>query len=455
MWQISRSSLMIAGKWPSPVFAHILSCERLFLALALLWWVGLINATSVAAQVAPAAGPVPLPASVLVPKVAIVPAASSVPSAASIATNALMTAAQPKALDVAKTEAGAKPVEKAKTIALILPISSKTLGKAAEAVRAGFVAAAEVSGKEKFEHRIYLAEDEGISLATLYRKAVAEGAVAIVAGVTRDGATLVAREAGYVPTLAVNTPVDLNKADANNFFHMSLSLDWDAKLVARVAAREGFRNAAILFANLPSSATLSKRIQEAFEKEWAQLGGTIAIRIGFSGDVNDGMKVKLAMEKADAAKADVVFIAADMQSARYVRTYLPQGVPVFATAHTIEPGAGAVENLDLDSVKYLEMPWFAERDHAAVMSYGRPPEGTPVDYERLYALGIDAWRVVYALLTVSKEPNEGIIVERLKRSFVPIDGVTGRISLDGNQFIRGLTLMEMRDGRPQLVKSAE
>ncbi|MEI6738177.1 MAG: penicillin-binding protein activator [Pseudomonadota bacterium] len=449
MWRISRSALTMVGKRRTAFVATVAICEQLFLALALLWCVALINATRVAAQIAPVAGSVSLPAPTQAPKAAIVPATTTSSTGVIVST----TSIQPKSAETAKADS--KPAESAKTIALVLPLSSKTLGKAAEAVRAGFIAAAEVSGKEKFAHRIYLAEDEGTSLAILYRKAVAEGAVAIVAGVTRDGATVVAREAGYLPTLAVNTPIDLAMADANNFFHMSLSLDWDAKLVARAATQEGFRNVAILFSNASSSGMLSRRIQDSFEKEWMRLGGTIAARVGFSGDLTDGGKVKSAMEKAEAAKAEAVFIAADMQSARFARTYLPQGLPVFATAQTIEPGAGAVENLDLESVKYLEMPWFAERDHAAVMSYPRPPEGTPVDYERLYALGIDAWRIIVALLTANNDASTGSNVDRLKRSFAPIDGVTGRITLDGNQFFRGLTLLEMRDGRPQLVKSAE
>jgi len=342
------------------------------------------------------------------------------------------------------------PVEPPKSIALILPISSKALGRAAEAARGGFLVAAELSGKTPFAVRVYLADDEAASLANLYRKAVADGAVAVVAGLTRDGATMVAREAGYLPTLALNTPADLGRADANNFFHISLSLDWDARLAARAASDEGFRSVAIIH----GSATLAKRIQDAFEKEWLKLGGTVATRIAFSGDLNDGSKVKAAMEKPDAAKADVAFIAADMQVARFARPFLPQGLPVFATAQSFDPRAGALENLDLDSVKYPEIPWFVERDHSAVMSYARPLESLPAEYERLYALGIDAWRIIFAL--VSRAPQTGEAARsNAKQPFAPIDGVTGRISLDGNQFLRALPVIEMRDGKPQIAKPAE
>lgn len=384
------------------------------------------------------------------------------PSAAANTMIPAPTASGSKESGSTKLAAEAPPAEKLKVIALILPLSSKVLGKAAEAAKAGFLTAAELSGKTQFEARVYLAEDEANSMALLYRKAVTEGTVAVVAGLTRDGATIVARESGFLPTLALNTPADLSRADANNFFYITLSLDWDARLAARAAAADGFRNVAIVVSN----ASLAKRTQEAFEKEWLKLGGTVATRILFSGDLDDAPKVRTAMEKSDAAKADVVFLAADMSVARFARPYLPQGLPVFATAQTFDPRAGAVENLDLDSVKYPEIPWFAERDRAAVIAYARPQDGMPTEYERLYALGIDAWRIVYALVdtAANAQTNKaaGVTVvstvpvrSNAKQPFMPIDGVTGRITLEGNQFLRALPLVEMRDGRPQVVKLAD
>jgi outer membrane PBP1 activator LpoA protein len=348
-------------------------------------------------------------------------------------------------IDTGSTRKDEVVKEPVRSIAVILPLSSKALGKAAEAVRAGILAAAEVSGKDKFAPRVYLAEDDGASLAGLFRKATTESSAAVIAGITRDGASVVAREAGFLPTLALNTPGENTAANANNFFYISLAIDHDARLAARAAANDGYRSVVVI----SSSAALPKRAQDAFEREWARLGGTIASRISFSGDLNDGPKLKAAMEKPEAARADFAFIAAEMAVARFARPFLPQGLPVYATAQTFDPRAGAIENLDLDSVKYLEMPWFAERDHLAVMAYPRPTEPMPTDYERLYALGIDAWRIVYALLTAPKPTTPA------QKGFAPIDGVTGRIAQDGPQFVRTLTLLEMRDGKPHVIKPSE
>ncbi len=341
-----------------------------------------------------------------------------------------------------------------------MPLSSKALGKASEAVRAGFLAAAEASTKSKFAPRIYLAEDEGTSLAQQYRKALKDDAVAVVGGLTRDGASAVAREAGYLPTLALNQPTETTNLDANNFFYITLSFDSDARLIARAAFTAGLRNMAIVSAASP----LARRIQDVFEKEWTRLGGTVAAKVQTTGVLEDGPKLRAAMEKPDAAKAEAVFLAAERNIARATRPFLPQGLPVYVTAQSIDPRAEAVENLDLDMVRSVEMPWFVERDHAAVMTYPRPVDDMPSEYERLYALGIDAWRITYALLDARANASSDARVEvridarsaaRGRPQIAPIDGVTGRLTLDNNQFTRSPSLVELRDGRPQLVKTGE
>jgi uncharacterized protein len=331
-----------------------------------------------------------------------------------------------------------------------LPTTSKTLGKAADALRAGFVLGNEVNGKEKFAFRIYGVDDEAASLASAYRKAVADGAVAIVGGLTREGATTISREAGFVPTLALNTTADASRADANNYFQISLAVEWDARLVAQTAAQEGYRNVAVIH----DGGALSKRLQESFEKEWARVGGMVVDRIAFSGSAAEAPRIRSAFSKGAAAKADSVFVTLSPAHARMTRPYVPQGVPVFATAHTFDPRSAPVDNIDLDGVRYLEMPWFAEPDHAAVMAYPRSSDPLPADFERLYALGIDAWRVIYQMLTTENSPISASPT-RAVRNFAPIDGVTGKITLDGNQFARALSVIEIRDGRRTLLKTAD
>ena len=332
------------------------------------------------------------------------------------------------------------PIQPVPHIALLLPLASKTFGKVADALKLGFIAGAVADGKNALPYRIYATDDEGASLAAQVRKAMAEGALAVIGGVTRDGANTIARESRLLPTLALNAPLISSDSELpDRFFYISLNLDIEARLVARLASGEGLRSVAMVTANNP----LAKRIQDSFENEWLRLGGEIAAHISFGSDSYDATRVATAMEKI-GAKANAVFLAADPAAARYIRPYLPTGMPVFATSHTVDPRAEAVANLDLDNVRFLEMPWFAEPDHPAVMAYAKSTQTLSVDYERLYALGIDAWRL-----------GQLIVKDGNARNLPSLDGVTGRITLDGHQLTRALSSVEIRDGRSQLYRRNE
>ena len=339
---------------------------------------------------------------------------------------------QPSA-PVATPLAGAPPVASntAAHIALILPLAAKSFGAVAEAFKQGFVAAATFDGRNAPAFRIYTADNEGDSLESTFRKAVGDGATLIIAGLTRDGATLLARlgaQQSAPPILALNTP-DVGVPD--RYYYVSLSLDYEARQTALFVATQGARSAAIIHSN----SALAKRIQEGFEKEWIRLGGSIVARIVFDGDPGAAPRIRAKLDAADS-----VFIAAEPDTTRFARPYVPSGMPVYATSLSFDPYADALANIDLDGVRFLDMPWFVQPDHLAVVIYPRPAVGTAVEQERLYALGVDAWRLALLL----QDPN--------RRSPI-LDGVTGRLTLDaGRQFLRTLTAVEFREGRAQLYK---
>jgi hypothetical protein len=221
-----------------------------------------------------------------------------------------------------KAEPEADTLKSAPHIALIVPSASKTFGKVADAVRAGFIAAANVEGKAAPAYRVYAAEDDTNGLVNAYRKAISDGAVSVVAGVTRDGANALVREAGRVPVLALNAPTETPLP--RQFFYVSLNLDWEARLSARAAFEDGLRRITLVSSNT----ALSRRIQESFEKEWVRLGGEVAARVGFSPESRDGSKIRAAIEgaggegrngkpggkpsdKPNDKRSDSVFLAAD------------------------------------------------------------------------------------------------------------------------------------------------
>jgi hypothetical protein len=81
------------------------------------------------------------------------------------------------------------------------------------------------------------------------------------------------------------------------------------------------------------------------------------------------------------------------------------------------------------------MPWLLQPDHPAVMIYPKPALPLDTEKDRLYAFGIDAYRLLNMMLN-----------NKLQTS-LPLDGVTGRIHLVGNLFQRDGTTAIFRYGR--------
>ena len=309
-------------------------------------------------------------------------------------------------------------------IALILPTASATLGKLADAVRQGFLAAAEVGGKGAPPLSVIAIDSEGAALLDACRQAQAAGALLVVGGLTRDGAhSLAASDCPRQPVLTLNEP----RGDLlPTVFSISLSLEQEARQAALLAVADGMRSAIVI--HTPSA--LSRRVEEAFEREWTRAAGQVR-RILYTGTPDEPGLIR---ERITGIAADMVFLALDATDTLAVRPYITATLPVYATSFSVNPRAEPLVNAELQGLRYGEMPWFAQPDHPAVMVYPQPKTPLSVEHERLYALGIDAYRLSLLLLAGTQPP--------------PLDGVTGRITLEGaNQFGRALVPTEIEGGR--------
>ena len=319
----------------------------------------------------------------------------------------------------------ARPIVARPHVALILPTTSPALGRLAEAVRAGFMSAAEAAGREGVPVIVTAVDNEAAALVEACRVAQAGGALLVVGGFTRDGAgTLASSECARQPVLALN---ELRGDLPAGAFSVSLSLEQEARQAALLAVADGWRGAIVIGTNTP----LSRRVQEAFEREWSRAAGEIR-RLPYSGNPEDAGEIR---ERIASSRGDMVFLALDATEAVAVRPYISAMLPTYATSLSVNPRAEPLVNLDLEGLRYLEMPWFIHPDHPAVMVYPRPQGLVNVEQERLYALGIDAFRLALLMLTAeSRNPT--------------LDGVTGRISLEpGNHFMRQLSAAEVDGGR--------
>ena len=316
--------------------------------------------------------------------------------------------------------AGASPAQP--MLALLLPLASSAFARPAEAVKQGFMAAHKHSG-EKMKVGIFATDGTGESILSGYDKAVALGARLVVGPMTRSGVSaLAASKRVGVTTLGLNLPED-KAALPPGFYTFGLALETEAQLVAQTAFSEHYKSAILVSAK----SALAQRSRDAFADAWKRLGASIKATYEFSPQTD----LLALRETLSTAAVDMIFLAADTEQARAVRPFLNNVIDVFATSQVNAERNDAIANVDLNGIRFVEMPWLVQPDHAAVMIYPRP-EGSSADLERFYALGVDAFRVAAALI-------EG------PRRF-SLDGVTGKLTLDGNQVTREPVQAVFRNG---------
>ena len=306
-------------------------------------------------------------------------------------------------------------------IALLLPLKSATFGRAAEAVKDGFIAASRLAGPDiALPIEIYDSEENTENLLSIYNRILGDNTKIVVGPMTRSEVSLIARS-GMVttPTLALNVP-DADAPLPKLFYSLSLSQEGEARQLANIAFGAGLRRAAIV----ANQAALSKRMQSAFAAEWLMLGGTTTLEYVYNPNPKSLAEFRTALK---ARQVDVVFIATDAAVARKIRPHIKASIPTYATSQVLRSKTDMALNQDLKGLKFVDMPWLIKPDHTAVMVYPQPKKSLSADLQRFYALGIDAFRLAQMLVRTELPPTE------------PIDGVTGRITLTGGHlFARDL-----------------
>jgi outer membrane PBP1 activator LpoA protein len=128
-----------------------------------------------------------------------------------------------------------------------------------------------------------------------------------------------------------------------------------------------------------------------------------------------------------------VLLAVDAADAALVKPYL--GTVAAYTSSQVNDRQTRERLLDLEDVYFVEIPWLADPGAAAFAAIPRRSYSNAA-FERLYALGLDAFRVAQAFARDTPP-------ERLE-----LDGATGRLSLDAShQFAREAMLMQFRGGQ--------
>ncbi|MBL8496245.1 penicillin-binding protein activator [Nitrosomonas sp. JL21] len=323
-------------------------------------------------------------------------------------------------------------------IAVILPLESSSFGEAATMVKEGFAAATLREKQLPYVIRFYSTSDDPLDIFATHQQALAAGAAFVVGPLTRDGVSAIAStEHLDVPTLALNTS-DGVAALSSKLYLFGLRMETEASQIARLAYASGKNHAFII----TDDSGLSKRLQTAFSEQWHSEIGKTAEAIRYSED-----PAKLQQLRTITADPDhLIFLALDAAKSRVIRPYLDPDAPVFATSQIFTDAENFLLNNDLNGIEFVDMPWLLQPDHPAVMAYGHPSASKSADMKRLYALGIDAFRLMTHLLPPMSQPIEEI----------PFDGVTGHIRfVPPNHFVREPVAARFEQGKVQLIRSQQ
>ncbi|WP_020654392.1 penicillin-binding protein activator [Massilia niastensis] len=319
-------------------------------------------------------------------------------------------------------------------VALLLPLESQALGQPAEAVRAGFMAGHE---RERSGVTVSVVPTGDSAQATLdaYARAVQQNDI-VVGPLSRPAvAALAASGAVSKPTIALNHP-QTSAPLPRRMLVIGLSLEDEATQVADWAAAEHPAGRALV---VTGPATWQQRLSGAFAARWTQLGRNNAlVELPIADGYVDANALAQLRTSLQGDAPQLVFAALDAVQLRQVRSALGTTLPTYGTSSINpgrEPGTSAPELAD---VRILDLPWTVQPDHPLVSLYPRwGGDSNGFDMQRLYALGIDAYRIAREL---AQRPHGAF----------EIDGVTGRLSIDMGQSSPGFRRVESgvvyRDG---------
>lgn len=346
-------------------------------------------------------------------------------------------------------------------IALLLPLSSRH-SAAARAIHDGFNAIYQSdNGSNRPRLSVIDSGDETSLIANYYRLALKQGADFIVGPLGKKATEqLVRRVHLKKPTLLLGS-LDNQKTPSNGLI-FTLNPEHEAKQVAKRAYLEGFRNAIVLYPETP----WGERSRQAFSVYWQQLGGKIARQRAYletAFDFSSPIKQVLGVDRSEARKRslaatlgtkvefqprrrqdiDFVFLIAKSRTARLVKPqlnfYAGHDLPAFSTSRVYAGRPDRINDIDLDQISFGDMPWLLS-DHGHIkatrnlLSKNVSYHNTPLN--RLYALGLDAYRVATNISQLSQHKTS-------------LNGASGVLSLDsGNKINRELSWANFKDGIP-------
>ena len=333
-----------------------------------------------------------------------------------------------------------------KHIAVLLPMQGD-LSKVTATIKNGLLSAyySDLNTSEKPIISFYDTSDETLTFQQLYDKALINGATNIIGPINKITISQLAQQYEFdVPILTLNYSEEtLNQTD--NLYQFGLSPEDEAKQVAELAIKQNKTRGAVFY---PDN-EWGKRVSHAFTKHYESLGGEVLASKDYVNDTNDyrrPIRALLNLDKSDIRRnrveniiggrvqsephrrqdIDMIFLTATPRSARGImpafKFHHAGNIPVYSTSHVYSGRANRELDRDLNGLIFCDLPWVLQNTSSLSKTFKQNwPQQQ--NYTRLFALGIDAYHLIYNLDYLASS------------DYAYYDGQTGNIQLDGSNRI--------------------
>ncbi|MFT5505025.1 MAG: outer membrane PBP1 activator LpoA protein [Gammaproteobacteria bacterium] len=350
-------------------------------------------------------------------------------------------------------------------IALMLPFSGR-LQKVSEAIQNGFMYGFYQDLSREAELEIIDASSDPVKFNLQYEQAIQNGADFIVGPIDKALINMLQDRNGLaVPTLTLNYADDENISGLN-LYQFGLRPEDEAEQIADYALTQGRYHAVAL---VPDT-DWGLRLLQAFKQRFEKLGGHVVGNETYPSRKNDysnSIKRLLHLVSSNQRKSilqkvlkepvefdsrrrqdiDMIFIAANARQARLIKPQLKfhqaHNVPVYATSHISSSAGTADSDRDLNDILYVDIPWMLDQkisSDAVSISTLWPTQSK--SFSRLFALGIDAYKIIPALRRLMINPAESL------------DANTGKLTVDKNGRVhRSLLIATYQKGLPLLIQT--
>jgi outer membrane PBP1 activator LpoA protein len=303
------------------------------------------------------------------------------------------------------------------SVSVMLPRGGRFAG-AATSVKEGIEAASRADSSGNRPTLDFIDSSQTARTRTLHAKALEAGADYVIGPLEKESVdSLAAGPALAVPTLALNQTTRDNQPAAN-LFQFSLSPENEAAEVADKAAAMGLKRAAVLYPQGPWGA----RLASAFRNQWRRLGGTLEAEGVYNPTARSFEKTVTTL--LGDSQADVVFLVATGELARKIYPQIrlsTSSATVMSTSHVYSGVFDQDRDRVLSGLYFVDIPWMLNSRGEGALSRRRL-SGSSFEVAnplaRLYAMGIDAYRIAPRLPALAKSPG----------AFYP--GQTGGLSID-------------------------